>query len=202
MKKIFKIGLMISAVSGVCISTSVSAQDFPKEREKHLYKLREESSSAKTYNISLQEAVDYAQENNKNLQQIKNNTLKALYGKVETIGNYLPKVTGTVEYSNSLKDINTDIGFTIPAASGTVGVQATQVIFNGNAVVGIILGKIGQMMAELNEENQASILKMSVAQAYYAVLLSEESRKILVRNIAFMRDLAEKTKSLADGGAL
>jgi outer membrane protein TolC len=57
-------------------------------------------------------------------------------------------------------------------------------------------------MAELNEDNQTSILKMSVAQAYYAVLLSEESKSILEKNITFMRDLSEKTKSLADGGVL
>jgi outer membrane protein TolC len=202
MNKIFKIGF---AALIVCAVIPLSAQDFPKEKEKekrHLHKLQEDTSSAKIYNVSLQEAIDYSQTNNKSLQQIKNDVLKALYGRVEMIGNYLPQISGSVDYSNSLKDIETGIGFTIPAGSGTVGVQATQVIFNGSAVVGIMLGNIGKKMAELNEDNQASILRMSVTQAYCAVLLSEESKSILEKNITFMRDLSEKTKSLADGGVL
>ncbi|MDR1975237.1 MAG: TolC family protein [Bacteroidales bacterium] len=178
--------------------TGVSLQS----QNRHLYKLQADTSSEKTYSLSLQKAIDYAQANNKNLQQIKNNTLKAFYGKWEAAGNYLPQASGTVEYSNSLEgDLITPFG-SLPSGSGTVGLQATQVVFNGNAIVGIMLGKIGQKIAELNEENQILALKAAVSQAYYAVLLSEETRKILVQNITFMRDLSEKTKALADGGVM
>ncbi len=171
--------------------------------KRHLYKLHQDTSNASTYNVSLDEAVDYALANNKSLQQIKNNVLKAIYGKVETIGSYLPQVDATVSYSNSLKDITVEeMRLQLPAGSGSIGVQASQVIFSGNAIVGIMLGNVGKSMAELNENNQVSVLKMSVEQAYYAVLLSEETRKLLVENISIMRDLADKTKALADGGVM
>ncbi|MDR2556132.1 MAG: TolC family protein [Bacteroidales bacterium] len=185
------------------LAVQIAAQDFNKD--------------AGTYNVSLQEAVDYAQANNKSLQQVKNNVYKAIYGKMETVGAYIPQAKASMDYNNYLgysgemkmPGVNPSTGERIEQSitidfphTSNFQFQASQVIFNGNAIVGIMLGKIGEKMAELNEENQSSILKMSVAQSYYAVLLSEETRKILVQNIAFMRDLAQKTKSLADGGVL
>jgi outer membrane protein TolC len=215
MRKILRTGFV---VLGICAVIPTFSQDFPKEEKRHLYKLEEETSSSEIYNVSLQEAIEYSQANNKNLQQIKNNTLKALYGKIEAIGAYIPQMKASMDYNNYLgysgekkmptginpatgEEVYQSIEISFPHTS-SFQFQATQIIFNGNAIVGIMLGKIGQKMAELNEENQMSILKMSVAQAYYSVLLSEETRKILVKNITFMRDLSEKTKALADGGVL
>ncbi|MEG1499348.1 MAG: TolC family protein [Bacteroidales bacterium] len=156
--------------------------------------------------LSVEEAINYALIHNKSLMQNKNDILKAVYSKREAIGAYITQASAAMDYNNYLGASATmDMGAPITidfTPSSTLNLQATQLVFNGNAMVGIMLGKIGQQMAELNEENQALVLKKTIGIAYYTALVSAQMNEILRQNYSDIKDMAAKTEIMAKAGAM
>ncbi|MDE7149783.1 MAG: TolC family protein, partial [Bacteroidales bacterium] len=165
-------------------------------------------TTADSLHLNLDEAVEYALAHNKNLLQTKNEVLKAVYSKREAIANYIPQAKATVDfntYFNKKMDMGSAFGapmeIKMPNTS-SLNAQASQVVFNGNAMVGIMLGKIGQAMAELNEENAELTLINTVSMNYHLVLLTKANYDILTRNVNDLKDLFKKTQAMVQAGAM
>lgn len=190
-----------------------TAQDGKKHyAPKYAYRVSdtrdENDTAADILRLSLDEAVAYALENNKNLLQTKNDVLKAVYSKREAIANYIPQAKATVDfntYFNKKMDMGNFGGMPMQIQmpnTSSLNAQATQVVFNGNAMVGIMLGKIGQAMAEINEENAELTLINTISMNYHLVLLTQANYDILTRNVNDLKDLVKKTQAMVQAGAM
>lgn len=168
----------------------------------------ENDTAAGALHLNLDEAVDYALSHNKNLLQTKNDVLKAVYSKREAIANYIPQAKATVDfntYFNQKMDMGNFGGMPMQIEmpnTSSLNAQVSQVAFNGNAMVGIMLGKIGQAMAEINEENAELTLINTVSMNYHLVLLTKANYDILTRNVNDLKDLVKKTQAMVQAGAM
>lgn len=176
---------------------------------KYAYRVEAErnanDTTADSLHLTLDEAVEYALAHNKNLLQTKNEVLKAVYSKREAIANYIPQAKATVDF-NTYFNKEMEMGGMFPSIkmpnTSSLNAQASQVIFNGNAMVGIMLGKIGQAMAEINEENAELTLINTVSMNYHLVLLTKANYDLLTRNVNDLKDLFKKTQAMVKAGAM
>lgn len=183
---------------------------------KYAYRVEAErnanDTTADSLHLTLDEAVEYALAHNKNLLQTKNEVLKAVYSKREAIANYIPQAKATVDFNTYFNgamemtmEMDSPLGNTFKIKqpnSSSLNVQASQVVFNGNAMVGIMLGKIGQAMAEINEENAELTLINTVSMNYHLVLLTKANYDLLTRNVNDLKDLFKKTQAMVKAGAM
>lgn len=176
---------------------------------KYAYRVEAErnanDTTADSLHLTLDEAVEYALAHNKNLLQTKNEVLKAVYSKREAIANYIPQAKATVDF-NTYFNKEMEMGGMFPSIkmpnTSSLNAQASQVVFNGNAMVGIMLGKIGQAMAEINEENAELTLINTVSMNYHLVLLTKANYDLLTRNVNDLKDLFKKTQAMVKAGAM
>lgn len=180
--------------------------EHPKSPQTLTSNVERDSMPESGLRLSLGEAVSYALEHNKNLMQTKNAVLKAVYSKREALANYMPQAKATVDF-NTYFNKTIEMGAAFPMSlkmpnTSSLNAQATQVVFNGNAIVGIMLGKIGEAMAELNEENEERTLISTVSMNYHLVLLTKANYDILKRNVNDLKDLVKKTQAMVKAGAM
>ena len=171
-------------------------------------------SQEASQNFSLQEAIDFALENNR---QVKNATLDieaAKKQKWETTATGLPQINASIDYQNFLKQ---QVSL-IPAeffggnpgefAEVTFGTKqsasafatVTQKIFDGSYLVGLQSAKVYLEISENAKEKTDLEVRKAVINAYGNVLLAEESVDILQRNIAVIRKNVEETTKVYENG--
>ena len=143
--------------------------------------------------FSLKSAQVYAIQHNYDVQK-SNFDIKSAKKKLrEVTASGLPQISGSLDYNNFL-DIPTQLipgeifggepGSSIPVQFGkqhnaTIGMSASQLIFNGSYFVGLQASKIYLKFAEENLERSKIDVKKTVTQTYYLVLVAENSREIL-----------------------
>ena len=164
---------------------------------------QEEKSS-----FTLQEAIDYALENN---QQSKNATLDidaAKAQKWETTAAGLPQMGATIDYINNIKqqfsepvDFDNN-GFIDFGAKQSVNAQATinQLIFDGSYLVALQASKVFLEISKNAKEKTNLEVRKAVINAYGNVLLTKESILILEKNINILeKNLNDVTKIYENG---
>ncbi len=82
----------------------------------------------------------------------------------------------------------------------TARLQLSQLIFSGQYIVGIQTAKLARQIAEQNLDFSELNIKESVINAYYLVLITEESLDILEQNLANLEETLELTRSLYTTG--
>jgi outer membrane protein TolC len=75
-----------------------------------------------------------------------------------------------------------------------------QLIFSGQYIVGIQTAKLAKLISEQNLEFNELNVKESVINAYYLVLITEESLRILQANLENLEETLEQTKNLYKTG--
>jgi len=171
-------------------------------------------SQEQTNNFSLQEAIDYALENNRTAKNATREIEAAEKLKWETISEGLPQISAKVNYQSWLKQqislipaefFGGNPGDFAEIAFGTkqsmnASAQVEQKLFDGSYLVGLQSVKI-----YLEISNNAKIktdleVRKAVINAYGNVLLAEESVTILERNkSALQKNLNEITKIYENG---
>ena len=158
--------------------------------------------------FNLQEAIDYALENNRQAKNAAQDIDAAKRQKWETIASGLPQINGSIQYQNFIKqqfdqpvDFGEDgfIDFGAPH-SVSAGAKLTQQIFDGSYLVGLQSAKVFLEISENAKEKTDLEIRKTVINAYGNVLLAEESVKILQRNINVLeKNLNEITKIYENG---
>ena len=158
-------------------------------------------------NFSLQEAIDYAIENNRNAKNAALDIQAAIKQKWETIASGLPQLSGTIDYQNNIKqqfgaiDFNGD-GVADFGAKQSVNASATltQLIFDGSYLVGLQSAKVFLEISKNAKEKTDLEVRKAVINAYGNVLLAKESLVILERNISVLeKNLNDITKIYENG---
>ena len=164
--------------------------------------------------FSLEEAIQYAIENNRTAINAQRDIEAAKKQKWETTATGLPQVNATVDYQNYLKQ---QISL-IPAEffGGTKGefaevvfgtkqnINATatlnQLLFDGSYLVALQSSKVFLDISKNAKEKTDLEVRKSVINAYGNVLLAEESIKILNRNKLTLEKNLYETQKIYENG--
>ncbi|TDT46559.1 outer membrane protein TolC [Maribacter spongiicola] len=171
-------------------------------------------SQEQTYSFTLEEAIQFALENNYSAINANRDIIDAQKQKWETIAGGLPQINGSVGYSNQLKQpvtllpaelVGGAAGEFIPVVfsqpqSATATATLTQQIFDGSYIVGVQATKAFLSYSDNNKEKTDLDVRKQVVEAYGNVLLAEESIEILEKNKSTLEKNLFETSKLFENG--
>ena len=166
-----------------------------------------------SYNLSLKEAIDYAQThqsailNAKLDQEIAKNTVR------QTIGIGLPQISGNANFQDFIK-VPTNLlpgeffgqpGTQVPVQFGVkyqslVGLDLNQLIFDGSYIVGLQAAKTYKELSNKNLRRNRIETAVAVSKAYYSVLVSNAQLQLLDANISRLKKSLNDTEALFKNG--
>ncbi len=163
--------------------------------------------------LSLKEAQDYAIQNNKMVINSRMDVEASKMAMWETISNGLPQISANAGYTDNVKlpvflfpDIfGPDPTKKVPITLGSqfnssVTLQATMPIFNAPYYIGVATVKLAKKLAETSVISTELDTREAVASAYYLILVSEESLKILQGNLVNLKETLKSTRVMYSAG--
>ncbi|AUP81591.1 transporter [Flavivirga eckloniae] len=179
-------------------------------------------SQENTKSFSLQEAIDFALENNRTAKNAAHDIKAAEKQKWETTATGLPQISASIDYQNFLKqqvsvipafilpeDVRNELGLetddqfpTVFGARQSMNAFAKvdQKIFDGSYLVGLQSAKVFLEISKNAKEKTDLEVRKAVVNAYGNVLLAEESVKILERNIDVLKKNLNETTKIYENG--
>ncbi|MBC9794910.1 TolC family protein [Sinomicrobium weinanense] len=165
-------------------------------------------------NLSLDEAIEFALENNRTVRNAENDIEIAKKQKWETTATGLPQIDVAVDYTNNLKQqvslIPAEIfggepGTFEEVVFGTkhnVTAMATlkQKIFDGSYLVGLQSAKVYLEISKNDKKKTNLDVKKAVIDAYGNVLLAEENIRILEKNKEILEKNVYETQKTYENG--
>ena len=164
-------------------------------------------SQENTNSFTLQQAIDYALENNRQVKNSARDIDAAKEQKWETTATGLPQINGQISYINNIErqfpgiDFNNDGIEDIGAKqNATPSVTLNQILFDGSYLVGLQSAKVFLEISENAKVKTDLEIRKAVINAYGNVLLAEESIIILERNVDVLeKNLNDITKIYENG---
>lgn len=160
-----------------------------------------------TLTLSLEEAINYALQQNRNLQNASLDVKKAHAQRWQTIAQLLPQGDGTFGKTNMYDaDWNEkmiQLSAMQPPMSmspWTLGLTASEGI-NAQAIVGVLLNNIAIKMQDISYEKTESDLRGDVLVSYTSVLVLGDVANLLDSSLTNMIVLADQTKKMVEVGA-
>jgi outer membrane protein len=158
--------------------------------------------------LSLKEAQDYALKNNKMVRSAKLSVEASQSDVWSTISSGLPQVSANANLTDNLK-----LGVFIITMNGVptvmqigmtynvpVSAQVSMPLFNAPYYVGIETVKLAKKLSESNLQSTEIDTRQSVASAYYLILVSEESLRILKENLQNLQETLKSTRAMYSSG--
>ena len=164
--------------------------------------------------FSLQQAIDYALQNQKD---VKNAALEEAIAKQkvnEITGLGLPQINSSFDVQDFL-EIPTSLipaeifggppGTFAPVKFGTkyqatAGLSASQLLFSGDYFLGLKASKVFVELSRKATQTSKIDITTKVSKAYYMVLLNQERIALLDANIARLKKTLDDTKALWENG--
>ena len=165
-----------------------------------------------TLNLSLEEAQDYAVNQNRSLKNADLAVQKAYAQRWQTIASMLPSVDMSWAFQSMMgyememrtgknpitgEEMVTKIAM---PDNGTLGITAS-IGINGQAIVGALLNNIAIDMQRLNLEQSEDNLRANVKSSYASVLVLEDVVKLLDSSLKNIEELAVMTQRSVEVGA-
>ena len=167
--------------------------------------------------FSMQEAINYALENNRNIKNADLNILAAKHQVWETTALGLPQINGQVDYSVYLRipsfelpssESDTSSGdeqFSLlsvlfPKHNLTPSITLSQLIFDGGYLVGLQSNKVFLAISENAKDKTTNEVENMVVNAYNNALLTKESIEITKNNIAVLKSNLDETTKIFENG--
>ncbi len=173
-----------------------------------------------SYQLSLQEAINYAMENQNSVKNAELDQEIARQKVKETVAIGLPQVNGKASYQNFL-DIPTQVlpNFIGPAAGmapGTYpefiaaqfgvkhnmsfGVEASQLLFDGNYLLGLKAASVYKDLSIKALKRTKIETHVNVTKAYYNALVAKKNLELLDANLIQLKKTLDDTKAYYDQG--
>lgn len=158
--------------------------------------------------FSLEEAQKYALEHSFTSQERQIEFQKAQKTIAETRAVGLPQISAGLDFTNNLQlqkqPLPEEFGGGY-AAFGTqyqniASLNVNQLIFDGSYFVALQASKVYKNGARLEVEASELEVKKNVAQAYYGVLVTEETIEIIKENLQSLQKNFEETRALYENG--
>ena len=159
--------------------------------------------------LSLDKAIEYAIQNNKVIQNSRFSYQASKEKIRETTAAGLPQVSASTDYNNFLgAEAELRLSESAPPAiiefnpTSNFKFNVNQLVFSGSYYVGLQLSKLASQMSEMSSQKSELDVKEQVTRAYYLILISEKTLKIIETNKDNSLVIFEKTKNLANAGIL
>ncbi|MGE4433443.1 MAG: TolC family protein [Bacteroidales bacterium] len=151
--------------------------------------------------LSVEEANVHALQHNRTLKKAGMAVEQAEWEKIAAIANYLPQVSANANYTDHLGAQLNLLGQSITMEpSSTLTIQATQLIFNANALLGMRMADLAKKMSQSGSELTQLAIIQNVNSVYYSILSAEDNRRLLQQNVENVRKLAMATRSMVEVG--
>lgn len=162
------------------------------------------SINAQEKTWTLQEAVDYALQNNITVKQNKNAILSGEQDIIAAKGQFLPTVAASSNYNLSIGTEQLFPGQFVDRTSNTisVGIGASQNIFNGFRTLNLY--KQSKLNNEINQLELARIqddISLNVVNSYLNILFAKENLEAAKKQLEFSNTQLNQVKQLVDAGA-
>ena len=160
-----------------------------------------QEETAKPQQLSLEEAVEFAVKHNKELQasQLDIELRKQMI--TESISQGLPQVSGSLEYSTNFgKEMDFGGNGIKMEDRSSLGVSVSQLLFNGQWIVGLKTSKIAKEVAEQQVDIDEQTIKENVYNSYYTILVTQRLVGILENNLDNMHKIMEHTLNMYKAG--
>ena len=159
--------------------------------------------------LSLDEAIEYALEHNREMENADLAVKEAEQKIWETTAQGLPQIDAAVDYSNFM-GAEMSISFMEGQPPMTRKFEPTsnaqltvgQLIFSGSYLVGLQSAKLYRDLTELQNKKTALDIKAAVINSYYLALMAQRSKEIVGKNLENLRDIYRKTESMVYAGVL
>lgn len=157
--------------------------------------------------LSLDSAINHALEYNKMAKNAELAVDEAREKIKESILTGLPQVDAKFDYSNFL-GAEIEFRFSELAPPTKIPFNPTsnlvfsvgQLLFSGNYIVGIQTAKLYKTITETSHQKSELDITEQVSNAYYLILVSENSKDILEKNVENIKDVFKKTRAMAEVG--
>ncbi|MBO4666451.1 MAG: TolC family protein [Paludibacteraceae bacterium] len=165
----------------------------------------DKSSAPEKLTLSLNEAQNYAVDQNRTLKNASLAVQEAYAARWQTIAAMLPQVDGSYSYSNYLgysATMSTAMGeFNINMPNvGALGVTASMGL-SGQAIVGVLLQNLAIDMKKISLEKSEADLRGSVMSSYVSVLALQSIAGLLDSSLVNIEGLSEMTQHAVEVGA-
>lgn len=149
--------------------------------------------------LTLEQAVNFAVEHNKELQASQMNI--DLRNKMiqEAISEGLPQISGSLDYTTNFNHEIESFRSKLPDQS-TVGVSISQLLFSGQWILGIQTSKIAKTIAAQQVTLTELDIKETVYNSYYTILVSERLMNIVKKNLENMSEVQTHTENMYKAG--
>ena len=154
-----------------------------------------------TLTLSLEEAQDYAVDQNRSLRNASLAVQKAYAQRWQTIASMLPQVDMSWAFTSMLGYEMNFGGMPIAMNdNGTLGVTAS-VGINGQAIVGALLNNVAIDMQKLSLQQSEDNLRANIKSSYASVLVLQHVVTLLESSLANIEQMADMTQRSVDVGA-
>ena len=158
--------------------------------------------------FSLQEAIDFALENNISIKNADLNILAAEKKVWETTALGLPQINGAIDYQTNIKtpfdtadlDPDSPFIFLFPKHNVTPSVTLNQLLFDGGYIVGLESNKVFLEISQNAKEKTQNQIETSIVSAYNNTLLAKESIEITKKNIRVLENNLNETTKIFENG--
>jgi len=170
------------------------------------------ANAQQTREFSLQQALDYALENNYDLMKSEKDIEAAKQTVRESTSLGLPQVNASVGYNNNiaspviimpamppLTDEPSEVQFGTKH-DATLSGNVTQLIFSGEYLVGLKAARKYLETTSVDFFKNKTAVVQQVANSYYAVLTTEKGLEIIDTTLKVTRNLANETQQLYEAG--
>lgn len=157
------------------------------------------SVQAQSINLTLRDALNYALQNNANIQKARLEVLNGQYKTDEIRARALPQVNGSATLTDQLIIPQLVVGDQVFKMgrqwTGNAGLNFSQQLFNQQVFTGLKAAKAGEAFYNLNAELTEENILQQVATNYYQLLVTREQLGTLDANIA---SISKIEKTVAD----
>ena len=158
--------------------------------------------------FSMQEAINYALENNRTIKNADLNILAAEQQVWETSSLGLPQVNAALDYQTYLKTpFDTDnlepgniLGFLFPKHQLQPSATLSQLIFDGGYLVGLQSNDVFLEISKNIREKTLNDVETNVVSSYNNALLTKESIDIMKNNISALQANLDETTKIYENG--
>lgn len=150
--------------------------------------------------LSLDEARNYALENNRTLKNASLDVRKSYASRWQTIATMLPQVNASADYSSQFGyKLNFGGNPITMLDSYTYGASAS-IAFSGAQLVGVQLQNIAIKMADITQKQTEKETKDQVKTLYYSALVMEQTTDLLEKTLENMQKLLVFTEQSVNVG--
>lgn len=153
-------------------------------------------------NLTLEQAVAFAVEHNKELQASQLNIELRNKMVTEAISQGLPQINASLAYNTNFGRELDFGGMAMKMKDQmNLGVSVSQLLFSGQWILGIQTSKIAKQIAAQQVDLTELDIKETVYNSYYTVLASERLMEIIQENLKNMNEIMQHTENMYKAGA-